>query len=183
VSAVRRRGAPGGRAGASDGAAGDGDDQDGGRPVASGARVTRILLASEGRAISGAALQRTIELARDPGASVHVLSIARVHGAAFGLPNPGLLPTKSEWDEQRELVRKAVARLRRRGVDADGHVVGTRNASKRIVQEAERRQCDAIVMAGDPDRSRIVANVMWSQEPQRVRRRAKIPVFIVPAGD
>jgi len=35
------------------------------------------------------------------------------------------------------------------------------------------------VMAADPDRNRIVADTLWSQEPQRVRRRAKVPVFLV----
>ncbi len=139
----------------------------------------RIMLASEGRAISDDALARVIELARSSGASVHVLAIARVHGVAFGLPNPGLLPTKREWDEQRESVRKTVVRLRRKGIDADGHVLGTRNATKRIVEEAARQGCGAIVMAADPDRNRIVANTMWSQEPQRVRRRARLPVFLV----
>ncbi len=143
----------------------------------------RIMLASEGRALSDAALARVTELARSCGASVHVLSIARVHGVAFGLPNPGLLPTKREWDEQRESVRKAVARLRRKGIDADGHVLGTRNATKRIVEEAARQRCGAIVMAADPDRNRFVANAMWSQEPQRVRRRARVPVFLVQAAD
>jgi len=139
----------------------------------------RIMLASEGRAVSDAALARVVELARPAGASVHVLSIARVHGVAFGLPNPGLLPTKREWDEQRESVRKAVARLRRKGISAEGHVLGTRNATKRIVEEAARQGCCAIVMAADPDRNRLLANAMWSQEPQRVRRRARIPVFLV----
>lgn len=41
--------------------------------------------------------------------------------------------------------------------------------------------CQAIVMAADPDRARYVATAMWSQEPQRVRRKAGIPVFLVPA--
>jgi hypothetical protein len=36
------------------------------------------------------------------------------------------------------------------------------------------------VMAADPDRSRLIADAMWSQEPQRVRRKAKVPVFLVP---
>ena len=139
----------------------------------------RILLASEGRTIPGAAIARTIELARPADASVRVLSIARVHGVAFGLPNPGLLPTKREWDEQREMVGKVVKRLERKGIDADGHVVGTRNAAKRILQEAELAGCDAIVMAADADRSRILGDLSWSQEPQRVRRKAKIPVILV----
>lgn len=139
----------------------------------------RILLASEGRPISNAAIARVIELARSSKASVHVLSIARVHGVAFGLPNPGLLPTKDEWDEQRESVRKTVARLRRKGLTADGHVLGTRNATKKIIAEATAEHCDAIVMAGDADANRLRGDFMWTQEPQRVRRKAKVPVFVV----
>ena len=142
----------------------------------------RILLASEGREISGAAVARTLELL-DRDASVYVLSIARVHGVAFGLPNPGLLPTKREWDEQREMVRKVVKRLQRKGIEADGRVIGTRNATKKIVEEAKISGCEAIVMTADPDRNRVVGDFSWSQEPQRVRRKAKIPVFLVRQDD
>jgi nucleotide-binding universal stress UspA family protein len=142
----------------------------------------RILLASEGRDISEAAVARALELL-DRDASVYVLSIARVHGVAFGLPNPGLLPTKREWDEQREMVRKVVKRLKRKGIEADGRVIGTRNATKKIVQEANISGCDAIVMTADPDRNRVVGDLYWSQEPQRVRRKAKIPVFLVHEDD
>jgi nucleotide-binding universal stress UspA family protein len=143
----------------------------------------RILLASEGRPIPNTAIDRVIELARPGGASVHVFSIARVHGVAFGLPNPGLLPTRAEWKEQRDIVAKAVARLKRKGIDAGGHVLGTRKSTKRILDEARKEGCDAIVMAADPDRNRIVADMMWTQEPQRVRRRAKVPVFLVVDED
>jgi nucleotide-binding universal stress UspA family protein len=143
----------------------------------------RILLASEGRDISEAAVARVLELARQFDASVYVLSIARVHGVAFGLPNPGLLPTKREWDEQREMVGKVVKRLQRKGIDTDGRVIGTRNATKKIVEEATISGCDAIVMAADPDRNRVIGDFSWSQEPQRVRRKAKIPVFLVHEDD
>ncbi len=149
------------------------------RPAArAGGGCARILLASEGRPFTDAALARVIELAA-AGAEVRVFSVARVHGVAFGMPNPGLLPTKQEWAEQRELVATAVKRLHRKGLDADGHVVGTRNAAKQIVQEARRLDSQAIVMVADPDRSRAVAGMMWSQEPQRVRRRARMPVHLV----
>jgi len=139
----------------------------------------RILLASEGRAITDAAIARVLELLYESDRSVRVLSIARVHGVAFGLPNPGLLPTKREWDEQREMVRKVVKRLRRKGIDADGHVLGTRNATKRICQEAVLQECGAIVMAADADRPRLVGDMLWTQEPQRVRRKSSVPVYLV----
>jgi nucleotide-binding universal stress UspA family protein len=140
---------------------------------------TRILLASEGRVIPEAAIARVVELARRSDASVRVFSIARIHGTSFGFPSPGLLPTKKEWADQRELVAKAVKRLQRKGIEADGHVVGTRKSTKRICEEAKLAECDAIVMAADPDRNRITGDLIWSQEPQRVRRRAKLPVFLV----
>jgi nucleotide-binding universal stress UspA family protein len=139
----------------------------------------RILLASEGRPIPDAAIARVVQLASRSGADVRVFSIARVHGVSFGFPNPGLLPTKPEWNEQRSIVQKAIKQLRRKGIEADGHVVGTRNAAKRIVQEAKLTGCEAIVMAADADRNRIVGNTLWTQEPQRVRRRSHIPVYLV----
>jgi nucleotide-binding universal stress UspA family protein len=142
-------------------------------------RYGRILLASEGRPIPQAAIDRVVELADPDGANVHVFSIARVHGTAFGMPTPGLLPTKREWAEQRELVDAAIKRLKRKGIKAGGHVLGTRNATKKILAEAAKEGCEAIVMAADPDRNRVTGNLMWSQEPQRVRRRAKLPVFLV----
>jgi nucleotide-binding universal stress UspA family protein len=140
---------------------------------------TRILLASEGRVFPDTAIARVVELARRSDASVRVFSLARIHGTSFGFPSPGLLPTKKEWAQQRDLVAKAVKRLQRKGLEADGHVVGTRKSTKRIIEEAKLSQCDAIVMAADPDRNRIAGDLIWSQEPQRVRRRAKLPVFLV----
>ena len=139
----------------------------------------RILLATEGRAIPDSAIARVAELAARRGASVHVFSVARVYGVGFGLQTPGLRPNKHEWAEQHEIVAKAIKRLRRQGLDATGHVLGTRKATKRIVEEATKEGCEAIVMAADPDRNRVVGDMMWSQEPQRVRRRSKLPVFLV----
>jgi nucleotide-binding universal stress UspA family protein len=141
-------------------------------------RFERILLASEGRPIPTATIDRVIELA-SPATSVHVFSIARVHGVSLGMPNPGLLPTKSEWRAQHEIVATAVKRLRRKGIAADGQVLGTRKSTKRILDEAAKEACDAIVMSADADRNRIVGDMLWSQEPQRVRRRSKLPVFLV----
>lgn len=142
----------------------------------------RILLASEGREIPDGAIACVVELAA-ASATVHVFSIARVHGVAFGLPNPGLLPTKAEWAQQREVVASAIARLRRRGLEADGRVLGTRKATARIRDEAAHERCEAIVMAADPDRNRVVGDMLWTQEPQRVRRRARVPVFLVLEED
>ena len=141
--------------------------------------VRAVLLASEGRAFDRGAIDLAARIAKRSGAPVHVFSITRIWGTTFGFPNPGLMPSKREWDEQRQRAAKAVARLERKGITADAQVIGTRAGAKRIVREAQRRGCDAIVMGADPRRHPAVANFMWSQEPYRVRRRAAIPVFLV----
>jgi nucleotide-binding universal stress UspA family protein len=138
-----------------------------------------VLLATEGRAIPAAAVDRAAELARESGGGVHVFSIARVWGTSFGFPNPGLQPTRQEWKDQRDLIETTVKALEKRGVDATGRVLGTRKATKRIVDEAERLGCTAIVMAADPPRNRFLSDLMWSQEAYRVKRRAKVPVHLV----
>ncbi len=137
-----------------------------------------VLLASEGRDFSAASIALAAELAGGAGGEVHVLAIARVHGVSFGLPNPGLLPNRAEWDAQRDAVARAAAKLRRRGINAGGQVLGTRAATKRICAAAEALGCEAIVMGADPGRSRVVGDMIWSQEPQRVQRRAKVPVHL-----
>ena len=108
-----------------------------------------------------------------------MLAVGRVHGSAFGLPNPGLLPTRKEVEELYAEVDKAIEALERKGVRADGQVLTTRNGAKRIVAEAARRRCEAIVMGADPPRSALVRNFLWSQEPQRVLRRAEVPVHLI----
>jgi nucleotide-binding universal stress UspA family protein len=139
----------------------------------------RVLLASEGREIPQHAVEFAAQLAQQGGGVVHVFSIARVWGTSLGLPNPGLMPNKGEWDAQRDLVGAAVKSLKRKGIKAEGHVLATRKATKRIVSEAERLRCDVIVMGGDPPRNRFVGDFIWSQEPYRVRRRAGRPVYVV----
>jgi nucleotide-binding universal stress UspA family protein len=137
------------------------------------------MLASEGRPIPQEAIAFAARLAKSLGASVQVLSIARVYGTSLGLPNPGLRPNKREWEQQREYVTAAVKELRKRGVRARGRSIGARAAAKHIVRTAEREYCGAIVMAADRPRNWFVADFMWSQEPYRVRQRSRLPVYLV----
>src|SRR5262249_60700987 len=104
-----------------------------------------VLLASEGRPISKAATKFAGRMAERAGAEVHVVSIARIWGTSFGLPNPGLMPNKRELKEQYDHVEGAVTWLKRRDIAASGQVTGTRNAAKLILAEARRRRADAIV--------------------------------------
>ncbi len=140
--------------------------------------MTKILLASEGRAFSRAAIVKVAELAGADG-EVHVLSIARIWGVALGFPNPWLLPSKQEWAEQRDRVASAVMALKGMGRAATGSVIGARNAAKRINKEAVRLGCDAIVMGADARKSRFAIGLIWSQEPYRIQKKARLPVHLV----
>jgi len=138
-----------------------------------------VLLASEDREIPTSAIDLAARIAKRSDAPVHVFTIARIWGTSFGFPNPGLNPTRREWDQQRHNVEKAIGRLERKGVEADARVVATRAGAKRIVKEAQRLDCDVTVMGADPRRHALIRNFVWRQEPHRVQRRARVPVFLV----
>jgi nucleotide-binding universal stress UspA family protein len=113
------------------------------------------------------------------GASVRVVSIVRIYGHSFGLPHAGPFPTQRDWERQRAIVVDAVKRISGKGVAVDANVLATRKPAQQICDEATNEGCEAIVMAAGSNRNRLVGAMLWSQEPQRVRRRARVPVFLV----
>src|SRR5437660_12646392 len=93
-----------------------------------------VLLASAGTPFSGAAVRRAYELAA--GQPVAVLTILKVYGSSFGLPNPGLLPTRRERDEQYAIDRRAIAAVGRRGGAAEGQLAVTGRAGRTLAKGA-----------------------------------------------
>jgi nucleotide-binding universal stress UspA family protein len=125
-----------------------------------------VVLASAGAPISEVAIDRACSLA--DGAATAVASIAKVHGSAFGLPNPGLLPTRREREEQRTIVATAVNALERRGLEADGEVIVTRNAGRSIARLARARGARYVVLQVSPQ-GRL--RRLLEGDPARVLRR------------
>jgi nucleotide-binding universal stress UspA family protein len=107
-----------------------------------------VLLASSGSPFTRAAMRRARELAA--GEPVAVLSILRVYGSTFGLPNPGLLPSKREREEQLTIVRRAIDELERQGCTVDGQIAATRSAGRTIAKVARSRQVRYVVMDSHP---------------------------------
>lgn len=137
-----------------------------------------VVLASDGRPLSARATQEAARLAS--GGNVAVLTVARIHGFAFGLQNPGLLPTRKEREEQRAMVESAIAALERAKVNADGQVAITRNAGKVIAKVAMTRGAPHIVM--DADSRGSVRRLVEGDPVRAVRRRVKdrATVVVVP---
>ena len=65
--------------------------------------------------------------AREPPLASRSL-ILKVYGSQLGLPNPALLPTRREREEQFAMVQRAVTDLEQRGCTADDQVAATRSA-------------------------------------------------------
>ena len=126
-----------------------------------------VLLATTGEPFSKAAIRRAYELAA--GEPVAVLAILKVYGSQFGLPNPGLLPTRREREEQFEVVRRAIAALERRGGTADGQIAATRSAARTIARVARVRKVRFVVM--DDHEQSGVSRVIQGSVTGTVRRR------------
>jgi hypothetical protein len=128
-----------------------------------------VLLASSGAPFSRAAVRRAYELAG--GQPVAVLSILKVYGSTFGLPNPGLMPTRREREEQLKIVGKAIADLERRGCTADGQIAATRSAGRTIAKVARTRQVRYVVMDTGPTTG--VRRIIEGELTNIVRRRLR----------
>ena len=128
-----------------------------------------VLLASSGEPFSRAAVKRAHELAA--GQPVAVLSILKVYGSTFGMPNPGLLPTRRERDEQFANVQQAIRQLERQGCSADGQVAATRSAGRTIAKVARTRQVRYVVM--DSPTATGVRKIIEGEITGIVRRRLR----------
>jgi nucleotide-binding universal stress UspA family protein len=133
-----------------------------------------VLLASSGAPFSKAAVRRARELAT--GQPVAVLSILKVYGSTFGLPNPGLMPTRREREEQMKVVGKAIAELERRGCTADGQIAATRSAGRTIAKVARSRQVHYVVMDSRPTTGvrKIIEGELANIVRRRLRNRATL---------
>jgi hypothetical protein len=90
-------------------------------------REAGVVLASTGRPFSAAAIDLAADQAKAVGSRVRVVTVARIHGSAFGLQHPGLMPSKKEKDAAGKIVADAIRALQKKGLTADGEIVITRS--------------------------------------------------------
>ena len=122
-----------------------------------------LLVSDGGRPISSGAVARAAALAAESPHPVAVVAVAKIHGTSFGLPNPGLMPTKAELAERTGWVDAAIKDLATRGLRADGQVATTRRAVKLFAKIARLRGVSTVVIDGTPagrgKKSRAVSHV------------------------
>jgi hypothetical protein len=93
-----------------------------------------------------AASAALLAAARATDGTLTVVLPLKIHGYAFGLPNPGLLPTARERATADAAITKTVRRLERAGMDVDGQIVVTRHAARAIARIARRRGAARVLM-------------------------------------
>jgi hypothetical protein len=71
--------------------------------------------------------------------------MARIYGTQFGLPNPGLMPTKQELKARHDWVGLAVDAIIAAGGETDGQVAVTRKGTKTIARIARTRGARTII--------------------------------------
>jgi hypothetical protein len=142
-----------------------------------------VMLASDGRQdYSAGAVTRAAALAGSD--RVAVITIAKIYGSSFGLPHPGLLPTKEELAERRGWVDGAIRALEAAGASADGQVAATRRSGKKLAGVARARRPRVVVIDETTVRHglrRLVEGDVGS-ELRRMLRKDGIEVEIVPGA-
>jgi hypothetical protein len=140
-----------------------------------------VLLASDGRQdFSPKAVARAAALS-GRGGHVAVVTIAKIFGSSFGLPNPGLLPTKQEMEQRRGWVNGAIRTLERGGATADGQIAATRRASRKLAGIARLRHPRIVVIDANPvgGLRRVVEGDVGVELRRRLRKDG-IEVEVVP---
>ena len=142
-----------------------------------------VMLASDGR--QDYSRRRSRVRPPSPSGPVAVVTIAKIYGSSFGLPHPGLLPTKAELAERRRWVEAAVGTSESRRRDADGQVAATRRAAKKLAAVARARGARVIVIdettVSNPLRRLIEGDV--GAELRRKLRKDGVEVEVVPHDD
>ncbi len=117
-------------------------------------------------------------LATPEHAKITVLGIAKIYGTSLGLPHPGLQPTHTEWDLQREWVHGAADELRALGFDVRVGLARSRNIAKMIAKWCTAKNFHAIVIP-DP------ARPGWRKAVEgditaEIGRKCSVPVHAIP---
>jgi hypothetical protein len=133
-----------------------------------------VVLLSGGHAFRPAAIDAAVQAA--DGRLIAVVVLARIHGYAFGMPNPGLLPNAKEKAAARSAVETAIREIRRRGGRADGQVAVARHAAK-VGARVTKIRGATVVVVDEPDKPawrRVVEGQVTSSVARRVRRHARV---------
>jgi len=144
-----------------------------------------IMLPVDGTELARKAEKECIAFARSIGAKVtaiHVVSHYHLHFQPWATPKSVHTKIEKEHEEEaREIAQKMISALTKRakadGVECDGLVVVGDHPYEEIINSAEERKCDLIMMASHGRRG--LDAVLLGSETVKVLTHTKIPVLVV----
>jgi nucleotide-binding universal stress UspA family protein len=114
--------------------------------------------------------------------AIHVISRFHLHYQPWATPKA--VHTKIEQEHEEEarqiaqgMVSALVKRFKSEGVECEGLVVVGENAFEEIINSAEKRNCDLILMASHGHKG--LNAVLLGSETVKVLTHSKIPVLVV----
>ena len=144
-----------------------------------------IMLPVDGSDPSRKAEKECVAFAKSIGAKVtaiHVVSHFHLHFQPWATPKS--LHTKIEKEHEEEakeiaqkMVSEIVTRAKEKGVECDGLVVVGDHPYEEIINNAENRKCDLIMMASHGRRG--LDAVLLGSETVKVLTHSKIPVLVL----
>ena len=144
-----------------------------------------IMLPVDGSELSGKAEKECIAFAKSISAKVtaiHVVSHFHLHFQPWATPKSVHTKIEKEHEEEAtEISQKMISALTKRakadGVECDGLVVVGDHPYEEIINNAEIRKCDLIMMASHGRRG--LDAVLLGSETVKVLTHSKIPVLVV----
>ncbi len=144
-----------------------------------------IMLAVDGSEPSRKAEKECIAFAKSVGAKVtaiHVVSHFHLHFQPWATPKEMHAKIEKEHEEEAtENARKMISELETRakagGVKCEGLVVVGDHPYEEIINNAEKRKCDLIMMASHGRRG--IDALLLGSETAKVLTHSKIPVLVV----
>jgi hypothetical protein len=137
----------------------------------------RVLLVSPSLPLGREVIEKAVMLATPEHAMITVLGIAKIYGTSLGLPHPGLQPTHTEWDLQRQIVHDVADELRDRGFEVRVALSRSRNIPKMIAKWCVAKNFHAIVVP-DPDKPGW-RRAIEGDITREIGRRCAVPVHAV----
>ena len=144
--------------------------------------IRKILIPSDGSAVSERAINSAIELAKATGASLLGFMVTEPYPLKLygDLMLRGIGAVQHYDDEERQLSQRVLAPLERAahsaGVRYSGYSVSSRSPADAIVATAEHEGCDLICM-GLRDHHKLLGDHL-DPETTKVLTHAKVPVLV-----
>ena len=144
-----------------------------------------ILLPVDGSDPSRKAEKECVAFAKSIGAKVtaiHVVSHFHLHFQPWATPKSIHTKIEKEHEEEakeiaQKMVSEIVMRAKEKGVECDGLVVVGDHPYEEIINNAENRKCDLIMMASHGRRG--LDAVLLGSETVKVLTHSKVPVLVV----